>query len=138
LALVAKSTFGLRSPASAAVQPLPANDALLMPPLQSSDQQDSLEGGLPTSDRNRKPAIRYSPAHARSAALASRYSSPINLSRQLASTVKQHLEQAGGPYPAYAIACFHALSGNGRIAPAPAIRRPTLAELRARLDGLKP
>jgi hypothetical protein len=138
LALVAKSTFGLRSPTPAAVQPLQADAVRLTLPLQSIYLNGKLKSMLPTSYRIRKPTILYSPAHARSAALASINSSPIDIGRHLASIAMQHLQQAGGPYPAYAVARILSFTANSRIAQLQAIQRPAGSELRARLNWLKP
>ena len=60
---------------------LQQNDALLMLPRQSIYNRDSLKGVLLTSYRGRKPVISYSPAHVKSGALASIYSSPIDIGR---------------------------------------------------------
>ena len=117
---------------------LQANDALLMLPRQSIYNQDSLKGVLLTSYRNRKPAISYSPAHVRSGALASIFSSPIDIGRHLALIVKQRLMQPGSAAPAYEFARYYSITSNRRIAQALAIELPDEGDLRAQLDRIKP
>ncbi len=117
---------------------LQANDALLMLPRQSIYNQDSLKGVLLTSYRNRKPAISYSPAHVRSGALASIYSSPIDIGRHLALIVKQRLMQPGSAAPAYEFARYYSITSNRRIAQALAIELPDESDLRAQLDRIQP
>jgi len=117
---------------------LQANDALLMLPRQSIYNQDSLKGVLLTSYRKRKPAISYSPAHVRSGALASIYSSPIDIGRHLALIVKQRLMQPGGVVPAYEFARYYSITSNRRIAQALAIELPDESDLRAQLDRIQP
>jgi ABC-type uncharacterized transport system substrate-binding protein len=117
---------------------LQANDALLMLPRQSIYNQDSLKGVLLTSYRNRKPAISYSPAHVRSGAVASIYSSPIDIGRHLALIVKQRLMQPGSAAPAYEFARYYSITSNRRIAQALAIELPDESDLRAQLDRIQP
>jgi ABC-type uncharacterized transport system substrate-binding protein len=117
---------------------LQANDALLMLPRQSIYNQDSLKGVLLTSYRNRKPAISYSPAHVRSGALASIYSSPIDIGRHLALIVKQRLMHPGSAAPAYEFARYYSITSNRRIAQALAIELPDESDLRAQLDRIQP
>ncbi len=117
---------------------LQANDALLILPRESIYNRDSLKGVLLTSYRNRKPAISYSPAHVRSGALASIYSSPIDIGRHLALIVKQHLRRPGATEPGYEFARFYSITSNNRIAQALAIELPDESELRAQLDRIVP
>jgi putative ABC transport system substrate-binding protein len=117
---------------------LQENDALLMLPRQSIYNQDSLKGVLLTSYRNRKPAISYSPAHVRSGALASIYSSPIDIGRHLALIVKQRLMHPGSAAPAYEFARYYSITSNRRIAQALAIKLPDEGDLRAQLDRIQP
>ena len=117
---------------------LQANDALLMLPRQSIYNQDSLKGVLLTSYRNRKPAISYSPAHVRSGALASIYSSPIDIGRHLALIVEQRLKQPDTTDPAYEFARYYSITSNNRIAQALAIELPDEGDLRAQLDRIQP
>jgi putative ABC transport system substrate-binding protein len=117
---------------------LQANDALLMLPRQSIYNQDSLKAVLLTSYRKRKPAISYSPAHVRSGALASIYSSPIDIGRHLALIVKQRLKHPGSATPAYEFARYYSITSNRRIAEALAIELPDESDLRAQLDRIQP
>ena len=117
---------------------LQSNDALLMLPRQSIYNHNSLKGVFLTSFRNRKPAISYSPAHVRSGALASIYSSPIDIGRHLALIVKQHLRQPDDNDSAYEFARFYSITSNSRIARALAIELPRESELRTQLDRILP
>jgi hypothetical protein len=117
---------------------LQQNDALLMLPRQSIYNRDSLKGVLLTSYRNRKPAISYSPAHVKSGALASIYSSPVDIGRHLALLVNQRLQKPGYKAPAFEHARFYSISTNRRVARALGISLPTESELRSALDRLEP
>jgi ABC-type uncharacterized transport system substrate-binding protein len=109
-----------------------------MLPRQSIYNQDSLKGVLLTSYLKRKPAISYSPAHVRSGALASIYSSPIDIGRHLALIVKQRLKHADSAAPAYEFARYYSITSNRRIAQALAIELPDESDLRAQLDRIQP
>ena len=68
---------------------LQQNDSLLMLPRQSIYNRDTIKGVLLASYRNRKPVVSYSPAHVRSGAVASIYSSPVDIGRHLALLINQ-------------------------------------------------
>lgn len=117
---------------------LQQNDALLMLPRQSIYNRDSLKGVLLTSYRNRKPAISYSPAHVKSGALASIYSSPVDIGRHLAQLINRKLKNPAYRVPAYQYARFYSIATNRRVARALDIDLPTEGELRSAIDGLEP
>lgn len=117
---------------------LEQNDVLLMLPRQSIYNRDTLKGVLLTSYRSRKPAISYSPAHVKSGALASIYSSPTDIGRHLALLVNQRIKKSGYKPPAFEYARFYSIATNRRVARALDIELPTESELRSALDRLKP
>lgn len=117
---------------------LSQNDALLMLPRHSIYNRDTLKGVLLTSYRNRKPVISYSPAHVKSGALASIYSSPADIGRHLAALVNQTLQNPAHRGPAFQFARFYSISVNQRVARALGIVVPGERDLRAELDRLEP
>ena len=117
---------------------LEQNDVLLMLPRQSIYNRDTLKGVLLTSYRSRKPAISYSPAHVKSGALASIYSSPTDIGRHLALLVNQTMQQPGYEPPVFEYARFYSIATNRRVARALDISFPTESELRSALDRLEP
>ncbi|MCP4334897.1 MAG: hypothetical protein GY785_19760 [Gammaproteobacteria bacterium] len=114
------------------------NDALLMLPRQSIYNPDTLKAVLLTSYRNQKPAISYSPAHVRAGALASIYSSPVDIGRHLAQIVNQRLEQPSAASVGFEYARFYSIATNPSVAQALAINLLDERELRSSLDRLKP
>jgi len=114
------------------------NGVLLMLPRQSIYNRDSLKGVLLTSYRNRKPAISYSPAHVKSGALASIYSSPTDIGRHLALLVNRQLQKSDDKTPAFEYARFYSITTNRKVARALGISLPTESELRSALDRLEP
>jgi len=112
------------------------NDALLMLPRRNIYNRDSLKGVLLTSYRGNKPVISYSPAHVKSGALASIYSSPVDIGRHLAILTNRYLQQKGPGGPHFEFARFYSISTNPRVAHALGLRLPANADLRAQLDRL--
>jgi len=117
---------------------LEQNDVLLMLPRQSIYNRDTLKGVLLTSYRSRKPAVSYSPAHVKSGALASIYSSPVDIGRHLALLVNRQLNKPGYKAPAFEYARFYSIATNRQVARALEISLPTERELRSALDRMKP
>ncbi len=117
---------------------LEQSDVLLMLPRQSIYNKDSLKGVLLTSYRNRKPVISYSPAHVKSGALASIYSSPTDIGRHLALLVNKRLQKPEYKGPNYEYARFYSITTNRRVARALGINLPIESKLRSALDRLKP
>ena len=117
---------------------LSQNDVLLMLPRQSIYNRDTLKGVLLTNYRNRKPAISYSPAHVKSGAVASIFSSPVDIGRHLALLLNQKLNNQVHNGPALQFARFYSITTNLRVADALGIDLPEERELRSRIDELQP
>jgi hypothetical protein len=117
---------------------LQENDALLMLPRQAIYNPDSLKAVLLTSYRNHKPVISYSPAHVRAGALASIYSSPVDIGRHLAQIVNQRLEHPSARSVGFEYAMFYTIATNPSVAQALAITLRDEGELRSSLDRVKP
>jgi len=115
---------------------LQQNEVLLMLPRQSIYNRDTLKGVLLTSYRNRIPAISYSPAHVKSGALASIYSSPVDIGRHLAILVNKKLKNQSHSGPAFEFARFYSIATNPRVARALGINLAPELELRSKLDKL--
>lgn len=119
-------------------QLLQENDALLMLPQQSIYNPDTLKAVLLTSYRGQKPAISYSPAHVRAGALASIYSSPVDIGRHLAQVVNQRLEQPSAATAGFEYARFYSIATNPSVAQSLAINLLDEGDLRSRLDRVRP
>lgn len=115
---------------------LQQNDVLLMLPRQSIYNRDTLKGVLLTSYRNRTPTISYSPAHVKSGALASIYSSPVDIGRHLAILVNKKLKNQSRNGPGFEFARFYSIATNPRVARALGINLAPELELRSELDKL--
>ena len=113
------------------------NDALLMLPRQSVYNRDTLKGVLLAGYRNRKPVISYSPAHVKSGALASIYSSPVDIGRHLATLINRQLQNPGQQTRGFEFARYYSIRTNPRIAAALGIVLPSERELRSALDRLQ-
>ena len=114
------------------------NDALLMLPRQSIYNRDTLKGVLLSSYRNRKPAISYSPAHVKSGAVASIFSSPVDIGRHLAQLLNQLLNGQARVDNPLEFPRFYTIATNLRVANALGIDLPGEHELRSRIDDLQP
>ena len=114
------------------------NDALLMLPRQSIYNRDTLKGVLLSSYRNRKPAISYSPAHVKSGAVASIFSSPVDIGRHLAQLLNQTLASRARVDNPIEFPKFYTIATNLRVANALGIDLPGEQELRSRIDDLQP
>jgi len=119
-------------------QLLRQNDALLMLPRQSIYNRDTLKGVLLSSYRNRKPAISYSPAHVKSGAVASIFSSPVDIGRHLAQLLNQTLSSQARADNPLEFPRFYTIATNLRVANALGIDLPGEHELRSRIDNLQP
>lgn len=117
---------------------LSQNDVLLMLPRQAIYNRDTLKGVLLTSYRKRKPAISYSPAHVKSGAVASIFSSPVDIGRHLALLLNQKLNDQASNAPSLQFAKFYTIKTNSRVAQALGIKLPAEGELRSRIDELQP
>lgn len=112
------------------------NDSLLMLPRESVYNRDTVKGVLLASYRSRKPVVSYSPAHVRSGAVASIYSSPIDIGRHLAMLINQTLKKEPGTGTPFQFARFYSITTNSRIATALGIEFPEEQNLRSVLDKL--
>jgi len=115
---------------------LQQNDSLLMLPQQSIYNRDTVKGVLLTSYRSRKPVVSYSPAHVKSGAVASIFSSPVDIGRHLAILINRFLQHEPGASSPLHFARFYSISTNSRVASALGINLPAEHSLRSRLDKL--
>ncbi len=114
---------------------LQQNDALLMLPRQSIYNRETVKGVLLSSYRNRKPAVSYSPAHVKTGAVASIFSSPVHIGRHLALLVNQELKNQPRASSRIQFAKFYTIATNSRVASALGINLPEEQKLRSKLDG---
>jgi ABC-type uncharacterized transport system substrate-binding protein len=112
------------------------SDSLLMLPRESIYNRDTVKGVLLASYRSRKPVVSYSPAHVRSGAVASIYSSPIDIGRHLALLINQALNKESNTGTPFQFARFYSITTNSRVATALGINLPAEQNLRATLDKL--
>ena len=112
------------------------NDSLLMLPQQSIYNRDTVKGVLLASYRSRRPVVSYSPAHVKSGAVASIYSSPVDIGRHLAILINQGLENEPGTGSPFQFARFYSITTNSRVAGALGLVLPAEHNLRSRLDKL--
>lgn len=114
---------------------LDQNDALLMLPQQTFYNRSNLKGVLLTSYRHRKPVISYSPAHVKSGAMATIYSSPGDIGRHLADVSNDLLVNAEPFKPGFQYARYYSVMTNPQVARALGIELPTESDLMATLKG---
>lgn len=110
------------------------NDTLLMLPNQKIYNRDTLKGILLTTYRSRTPVISYSPAHVKSGALASIYSSPTDIGQQLGEMLNQFLVHKKIHNKSPQFARYYSILFNQRVAHALGIILPDDETLRLRLD----
>lgn len=115
---------------------LKQNDGLLMLPDQSIYQRASLKGVLLTSYRFRKPVISYSPAHVKSGALATIYSSPINIGRHIALVVDRMMSKPRVEMDEFEMARYYSVMTNSGVARALGIELPSLQKLNEQLKEI--
>ncbi len=92
------------------------NSSLLMLPDQRIYNRNSLKGVLLTAYRSRIPTISYSPAHVKSGALASIYSSPENIGRHLGDLLNQFIEKNSLPSEQILFARYYSIAINSQVA----------------------
>ena len=114
------------------------SNAFLMLPDQVLFNRDTLKGVLLTTYRNRIPVISYSPAHVKSGALASIFSSPEDIGRHLADIVKRHQDARMTPGPAPEFARYFTIETNNRVAHALGLNLPDQSEIRNFLNEVSP
>lgn len=110
------------------------NGTLLMLPDQTIYNRDTLKGVLLTTYRSRTPVISYSPAHVKSGALASIYSSPADIGKHLGELLNEYLLRKTIPENSIEYARYYSVKFNQRVAHALGLLVPDNQKLRARLD----
>ncbi|MFT5504073.1 MAG: putative ABC transport system substrate-binding protein, partial [Gammaproteobacteria bacterium] len=117
---------------------LQKNDLLLLLPDSSIINRDTLKGVLLTTYRKLKPVISYSPAHVKSGALASVYSSPIDIGRHIADVINQ-LRSTTAPMPEVnQPARYYSIIKNDHVAHALGIQLPEIESIRQYIDEISP
>lgn len=109
------------------------NSSLLMLPDQRLYNRKSLKGVLLTTYRSRLPVISYSPAHVKSGALASIYSSPENIGRHLGDLLNQFINNKSLPAGDRLFAKYYSIKINRQIARALGLSLPDEEQLKQRL-----
>lgn len=109
------------------------NSSLLMLPDQRIYNRMTLKGVLLTTYRSRTPVISYSPAHVKSGALASIYSSPENIGRHLGDLLNEFTKGALNDSKLH-YARYYSITTNARVAHALGITLPETDEISVRLE----
>jgi putative ABC transport system substrate-binding protein len=109
------------------------DDAMLMLPNQAIYNRDTLKGILLTSYRNRIPVISYSPAHVKSGALASIYSSPEDIGKHLGDLLNQYLDDKLKFTGTAQFARYYSIITNDRVAHSLGFKLPDASEIRQKL-----
>lgn len=109
------------------------NSSLLMLPDHRLYNRKSLKGVLLTTYRSRLPVISYSPAHVKSGALASIYSSPENIGRHLGDLLNQFIKNKSLPAEDRLFARYYSIKTNRQVARALGLSLPDEEQLKLRL-----
>jgi len=112
------------------------NDALLMLANQDIYNRDTLKGVLLTSYRNNIPVISYSPAHVKSGALASIFSSPEDIGKLLGDLLNQYLSNKLTSKNTTQFARYYSIVTNNRVAHSLGLKLPDTIELRQKLSEI--
>ena len=115
-------------------QAVQENDVLLMLPDSRLINRQSLKGILLTTYRAKKPVISYSPAHVKSGALGSIYSSPKNIGQHLGELINEHLHDSIKTRNQIQFARYYSIETNSRVAHTFSLVLPDDATLRTRID----
>lgn len=110
------------------------NSSLLMLPDQRIYNRNTLKGVLLTTYRGRLPVISYSPAHVKSGALASVYSSPENIGKHLGDLLSEYIKTGSLPREDRLYAKYYTIAINHQVARALRITLPDEGQLRLRLE----
>ena len=110
------------------------SDALLMLPNQRLYNRDTLKGVLLTAYRNRIPIISYSPAHVKSGALASIYSSPDDIGRHLSELLSSSMSKRPKAGQTLHYARYYSIKINRRVAHSQGFKLPNEADVRQLLS----
>jgi putative ABC transport system substrate-binding protein len=117
---------------------LQKNDLLLLLPDNRIINQDTLKGILLTTYRKLKPVISYSPAHVKSGALASIYSSPSDIGRHIADVINQLRSNSAAIPETNQPARYYSIVLNDHVAHALDIKLPDIELIRQYIDGILP
>ena len=112
------------------------NEALLMLPEQNIYNRNTLKGVLLTAYRARIPVISYSPAHVKSGALASIYSSPADIGRHLADILNTSRKISPDKQGTTQFARYYSVAINSRVAHALGLELPEEDELEKYLSEI--
>ncbi|MCP4490729.1 MAG: hypothetical protein GY820_25970 [Gammaproteobacteria bacterium] len=110
------------------------SEVLLIQPEPSLFNNNTLKGVLLTSYRNRIPVISYSPAHVKSGALASIYSSPEDIGHHLAHSLSLFLQNKLQPDQTPQLARYYSISTNERVAHSLELVLPKEPDIRQFID----
>ncbi len=110
------------------------SDALLMLPNQRLYNRDTLKGVLLTAYRNRIPIISYSPAHVKSGALASIYSSPEDIGRHLSELLSSSMSKPPKAGQTLHYARYYSIKINRRVAHSQEFKLSKEADIRQLLS----
>ena len=113
------------------------NDALLMLPNQRVYNRDTLKGILLTTYRNNTPVISYSPAHVKSGALASIFSSPEDIGKHLGDILNQYLSNKLTSKNTAEFARYYSIVTNSRVAHSLGLELPDTNILRQKLSEVE-
>ena len=109
------------------------NSSLLMLPDQRIYNRNSLKGVLLTTYRGRLPVVSYSPAHVKSGALASIYSSPENIGEHLGDLLNEFINTGSLPPEDRLFAKYYTIAINHQVARALRLSLPDEDQIRLRL-----
>ena len=110
------------------------NSSLLMLPDQRIYNRNSLKGVLLTTYRGRLPVVSYSPAHVKSGALASIYSSPENIGEHLGDLLNEFIKTGALPSEDRLFAKYYTIVINHQVARALRLSLPDEDQLRLRVE----
>jgi len=106
------------------------DDVLLMLPNQNIYNRHTLKGILLTAYRKNTPVISYSPAHVKSGALASIYSSPEDIGKHLGDLLNRHMDDPLKLSDSPQFAKYYSITTNSRVAHSFGIKLPDASEIR--------
>lgn len=109
------------------------NDALLMLPNREIYNRHTLKGVLLTAYRTATPVISYSPAHVKSGALASIYSSPDDIGKHLGELINEYLKNPARFSYRPQFARYFSIDTNKRVAHSLGLVLPDRDEILSRM-----
>lgn len=114
------------------------SDSLLMLPNHRLYNRDTLKGVLLTAYRIRMPIISYSPAHVKSGALASIYSSPEDIGRHLSELLSSNMSKRPKAGQTLHYARYYSIKTNSRVAHSLGFKIPSDSDIRQFLSKVLP